>query len=264
VLYVVLPDTQLLGLTLGGSLALFAAAMIVAGKALVPQEKAEEERPQLVFPEKEGDIEAIVRESADGISRRKLLAGAAGAAGATVGAAAIVPVASLGPRVGDKIHETPWQQGRRIVDDRGEPIKADEIEEGAFHTGFPEGASKSNFAASVVIVKLPPNEIRLPRGRAGSAPDGIIAFSKICTHAGCAVSIYRHPLYEPTSSRPALVCPCHYSTFDVRRGGAVEFGPAPRDLPQLPLAINQAGELVAQGDFFDTIGPSYAGSRLKQ
>jgi ubiquinol-cytochrome c reductase iron-sulfur subunit len=59
------------------------------------------------------------------------------------------------------------------------------------------------------------------------------------------------------------VCPCHYSTFDVRRGGAVMFGPAGRPLPQLPLRINARRELVADGDFFDGVGPSWSGVRQK-
>jgi ubiquinol-cytochrome c reductase iron-sulfur subunit len=84
-----------------------------------------------------------------------------------------------------------------------------------------------------------------------------VAYSRICTHAGCAVSMLRYPLYGPHHPRPGLVCPCHYSTFDPLRGAAVEFGPAARPLPQLPLRVNAAGELEAAGDFFDRPGPTY-------
>jgi ubiquinol-cytochrome c reductase iron-sulfur subunit len=84
-----------------------------------------------------------------------------------------------------------------------------------------------------------------------------MAYSKVCTHAGCAVSLFRYPTYEPTSSPPALVCPCHYSTFDVRKGAEVIFGPAGRPLPQLPLSIDANNNLVAAGSFDGNIGPAW-------
>jgi len=76
------------------------------------------------------------------------------------------------------------------------------------------------------------------------------------------VGTYRYPLYEPTfGGSPALVCPCHYSTFDVRQAGKLTFGPAGRDLPLLPLGLNPERELIALGDFLDPIGPSWGGVR---
>ncbi|MEA2154116.1 MAG: ubiquinol-cytochrome c reductase iron-sulfur subunit, partial [Solirubrobacteraceae bacterium] len=91
------------------------------------------------------------------------------------------------------------------------------------------------------------------------APEGLLAYSKICTHAGCAVSLFRHPLNEDTSGPPALVCPCHYSTFDVRRAAKVTLGPAGRPLPQLPLRV-QAGRLVAAGPLSGSVGPAWWGT----
>jgi ubiquinol-cytochrome c reductase iron-sulfur subunit len=105
--------------------------------------------------------------------------------------------------------------------------------------------------------------LRLPEGRTGWAPHGILAYSKICTHAGCAIALYRTPLYEPTTPGPALVCPCHYSTFDPATGGTVLFGPAGRPLPQLPLRIDDGGHLRAAGGFSGPIGPSWWGVRKK-
>ena len=104
-------------------------------------------------------------------------------------------------------------------------------------------------------------ELKLPSGREGWAPEGILAFSKICTHAGCAINLYRYPLYPEAEPRPALVCPCHYSTFDPATGGGVIFGPAGRPLPQLPLAICSGGVLRAAGNFSAPVGPSWAGVR---
>src|SRR2546430_1462484 len=98
--------------------------------------------------------------------------------------------------------------------------------------------------APVIVVRLKPAELRLPSDRRAWAPGGILAYSKICTHAGCAIALYRKPTFPAVEPGPALVCPCHYSTFDVTNGGAVLFGPAGRPLPQLPLAID--GEHLAQ------------------
>jgi ubiquinol-cytochrome c reductase iron-sulfur subunit len=108
-----------------------------------------------------------------------------------------------------------------------------------------------------VLVRDDPRALRLPRGRERWAPQGILAYSKICTHAGCAVALYRKPTYEPTSAPPALACPCHYSVFATRRGGAVESGPAGRPLPQLPLRIGPGGELQAAGPLSGSPGPAW-------
>ena len=262
VLYVALPDTQLLGLALGLALASLAIAAIVAGKRVVPQEKVAEEYHYYGDEEQQQDVDEILREAGEGISRRKLMAGAAGLAGATLGAAALFPAASLGPNVGERVYATPWRRGRRVVSSRGQPITADDVVPGTFMTAFPEGASRSDLGAPILLTRVPPDELELPAARRRGAPEGVVAYSKICTHAGCAVSIFRNPLFRPTDPRPAFVCPCHYSTFDPRRGGKVLFGPAARDLPQLPLRIGPLRELEADGDFYDPIGPSYGGSRL--
>jgi ubiquinol-cytochrome c reductase iron-sulfur subunit len=78
----------------------------------------------------------------------------------------------------------------------------------------------------------------------------IVCYSKICTHVGCPVA-----LYEQTTHH--ILCPCHQSTFDAPKGAEVLFGPAPRPLPQLPLAVDAEGYLVANGDFNEPVGPSF-------
>jgi ubiquinol-cytochrome c reductase iron-sulfur subunit len=70
-------------------------------------------------------------------------------------------------------------------------------------------------------------------------------------------------MYPPVEPSPALVCPCHYSTFDVADGGNVLFGPAGRALPQLPLMIDRRGRLRAGGNFSGPVGPSWWGVRKK-
>ena len=180
-------------------------------------------------------------------------------AGAALGGALIVPLASLGPNT-DVLTTTPWRAGVRLVDENGVPVETRTLIEGAFLTAFPEGAEQNTFGAPVVVVRVDPGQLDLPADRADWAPEGFLAFSKICTHAGCAVNLYRSPLYEPLSPVPALVCPCHYSTFDVRRGAEVVFGPAGRPLPQLPLRID-SGVLVASGELSGRVGPAWRGAR---
>ena len=114
-----------------------------------------------------------------------------------------------------------------------------------------------------MVVRLPPGQLHLPHENAGYDADGIVAFSKICTHAGCAIALYRTPLFPADAPRPALVCPCHYSTFDPAKGGDVIYGPAGRKLPMLPLAIGSDGVLRAKGNFDSPVGPSWWGVRLK-
>jgi len=259
VLYVVDPSTQLLGLSLGLGLAALAAALIVAGKGVVPQETSVEERSALVMPEPEQEVPEMVSDGAEGISRRKLLTGAAGVAGVGLGAAAVVPAASLGPNVGDRIDHVPWKGGTEVVDEEDKPITAEDITPGAFVTGFPKGADKRELGSPIVIVRVPPEKLNLPGGRAAArwAPEGIVAYSKICTHAGCAIALYRYPLFADVEASPALVCPCHYSTFDPARGAKRTFGPAGRSLPQLPLMIGPDRRLMARGAFSGSIGPAW-------
>jgi ubiquinol-cytochrome c reductase iron-sulfur subunit len=262
-LYVVYDNTQLLGLTIGGGLLLVAAASVVAGKRIVPQETAVEERPDFgTDGAARAQVAELVTDAGQGLSRRKLLGAATAAAGAGLGTALLAPVASLGPTIGTSIKKTPWHDGVRLVDEFNKPLSAADIHPKGFLTAFPEGAEHKELAAPLVVVQVPPSDIQPDPKRDGWAPEGILAFSKICTHAGCAVALYRAPLYEPTTGRgPALVCPCHYSTFDVTRGAKVIFGPAGRPLPQLPLRIEANRELVAAGGLSGAVGPAWWGVR---
>ena len=264
--YVISSNTQLLGLGIGLSLLLAAAAAIVAGKAVVVQEERIEERPAFTdpdgpTPDDAARLDAAVRAGGEGITRRRLLGAAAGAAGVALGAAVVVPIASLGPAVDDRLRPSPWRAGVRLVDESGLPVPAADLEIGSFLTAFAEGGDPRELADAVVVVRVDPGKLDLPPGRDDWAPNGILAYSKICTHAGCAVNLFRKPLYPPRTPEPALVCPCHYSTFDVLRGAAVNFGPAGRPLPQLPLAIDRGGHLVATGSLSGNVGPAWSGVR---
>jgi quinol---cytochrome c reductase iron-sulfur subunit len=254
-------QTQFLGLSLGLAFAFLAAAFVVAGRSLVADEEIEEDYPE-PHPEAQEELVQIVDESADRLTRKRLLVVTGLGAGGALAAALVTPAASFGPFLDwDALRQVPWRAGRRLVDEQGRPLRASEIEENVFYTAYPEGAPHEDVGAPVVVVRLPPAQLRLPPERHGWAPGGILAYSKICTHAGCAISLYRAPLYAPATPKPALVCPCHYSTFDPAAAGAVLFGPAGRPLPQLPLRIDASGVLRAAGPFSAGPGPSWWGAR---
>jgi ubiquinol-cytochrome c reductase iron-sulfur subunit len=252
------PQIQLLGGVLAAGLACLGVALALASKRVVPQEVDVEERHP-VPPEADAQLEAELRAGGDGISRRRLLTGAAGVAGCGLVGAMALPLTALGPNLGDKPDRTPWRRGRYLVDTEGRRVKASDIEIGSFRSMLPEHdpSALEELGAPVVVVRVRPDTIDLPPERRGWAPQGILAFSQICTHAGCAITLFRYPVDEQTSSPPALVCPCHYSTFDVRHAARPVFGPAARPLPQLPLAIDDQGFLVANGPMAGSVGPSW-------
>jgi ubiquinol-cytochrome c reductase iron-sulfur subunit len=259
VLIVVHPQTQLLGAALGGALACVAAALVLAAKRVVVHEVAVEDRQreQTARPEDDEAFARELRRGGDGITRRRALGTAAGVAGAGLAGALVLPVTALGPGLGDAPNQTPWRRGRRLVTTDGEPLRADALEVGSSQSALPQGADKRELGSPVVVVRIDPRTLKLPRERRGWAPMGILAFSQICTHAGCAVTLFRYPVDEQLSKGPALVCPCHYSTFDVRRAAEPVFGPAARALAQLPLAIAADGTLVAAGPLSGSVGPAW-------
>jgi ubiquinol-cytochrome c reductase iron-sulfur subunit len=263
VLYVVWDDTRILGVAGGLCLLFLAAALMFASARVVPQETAVEERAELdAGPEEHRALTGEIRRGGEGISRRKLLAAAGTASAAGLGVIIVTPAASLGPRVRKTLTDSPWAAGRRLVDEDDQPIRADDLAVGSFTTAFPEGADKRDLGSPVIVLRVRPDEVHASPRRADWSPDGVFAYSKICTHAGCAISEFRYPLFEQdTNTGPALVCPCHYSTFDPTRGAEVIFGPAGRPLPQLPLRVDADGALRAGGGLSDAPGPAWWGTK---
>jgi ubiquinol-cytochrome c reductase iron-sulfur subunit len=103
---------------------------------------------------------------------------------------------------------------------------------------------------AVLLIRLRPEDFNLDAERLSWTHEGIIAFSKICSHMGCAVALYEQQTKH-------LLCPCHQSTFDVTRAAKVIFGPAARPLPQLAITVDAEGYLVAQAPFTEPVGPSF-------
>jgi ubiquinol-cytochrome c reductase iron-sulfur subunit len=242
-------QTQWLGLALGLAFALLTLACIVIARRLVVTEELPEPYPD-DHPGEVETIEALLDESGSRFTRKRLVKLAGAGALGTLGLAALTPAASLGPALDTSaLKKTPWRRGRRLVDDSGQPIAAADIEAEAFYTAYPEGADRELIGSPVVVVRIGP----------GTA--GVVAYSKICTHAGCAIALYRKPTFRDTQPGPALVCPCHYSSFDPAQNGKVIFGPAGRALPRLPLEVDAEGNLRAAGDFTGPVGPSWSGVR---
>ena len=257
-------QTQLLGLSLGLAFAFLAAACIVFAKLVLPKESGVEPYPQREHESEQLQIEQLAQESGNRLTRKRLLTAAGVGAGAALGVALLTPAASFGPVLDvGRLRRTAWRRGVRLVDALGKPVAAKHVHLDSFLTAFPEGADHNAVGSPLVVVRVPVDALDLGPERANWAPGGIVAYSKICTHAGCAVALYRAPLFEPTSARPALVCPCHYSTFDPAAGGKVLFGPAGRNLPQLPLEIDADGNLRAAGTFSGAVGPSWWGVRFR-
>jgi ubiquinol-cytochrome c reductase iron-sulfur subunit len=155
------------------------------------------------------------------------------------------------------LKHTMWEAGKRLTrDPSGTPIKASDVTYGsAFHV-IPEGLNESEHRleekakAAVLLMRLRPEDLKESADRASWSYNGIVAYSKICTHVGCPVALYEQLTHH-------LLCPCHQSQFDVANHCEVIFGPAKRALPQLPISIDSEGYLVAQSDFLEPVGPSF-------
>lgn len=183
------------------------------------------------------------------VTRRTLLVRLLGAAGVALGGSIAVPALSLGPRPGQSLFKTAWTPGARLVDADGNFLRVDDIGPQQVLTVFPEG-HEGSADSQTLVVRVDPGSLSRPAGREDWAPEGCVAYSKICTHAGCPVGLYRAESHE-------LLCPCHQSTFDVLNAATPTFGPAARPLPQLPLAVDDDGYLVAQSDYLEPVGPSF-------
>jgi len=155
------------------------------------------------------------------------------------------------------LRHTLWEKGMHLtLDPSGARIKASDVTFGsAFHVipenlNESEGLLEEKAKAAVLLMRLQPEDLNIPEGREDWQYDGIVAYSKICTHVGCPVALYEQQTHH-------LLCPCHQSTFDVTNNCEVIFGPAKRPLPQLPITVDSDGYLVAQSDFHEPVGPSF-------
>lgn len=248
-----------LGITLG----LFGIGIgaVHWAKTLMPDAEVAEERHQTRGSEevRARAIEIIkLADSESGFSRRKLIRRSLYGALAMFPIPAIFFFGDLGPNPKDTLRHTMWKAGTRLTKDpSGLPIKASDVTLGSVFHVIPEGLSElehhkleEKAKAAVLLVRLDPSELTESAERKSWSYDGIVAYSKICTHVGCPVALYEQHTHH-------LLCPCHQSTFDVTDECKVVFGPASRPLPQLPIAVDAEGYLIAQSDFTEPVGPSF-------
>jgi len=186
------------------------------------------------------------------IGRRPLIVALFGGSLASLVVAFIGPIGSLGPKPGGERRRTSWAQGKRLVTSDGLPIASDAAGLDQLATVFPQGAIGVD-DSQVVLLRVAP-ELLTPRTIAAGAVDGWVAYSKICTHAGCSVGLFGIDSRQPDVLRQ-LVCPCHQSVFDPVDAAKPVGGPATRSLPQLPIGIDADGFLIALADFDRPVGP---------
>jgi ubiquinol-cytochrome c reductase iron-sulfur subunit len=225
-----------------------------------PASSSEDDRAEAL-----AQLQAGVEDS--GIARRPLLRNSLLGALAALGLPAIVALRDLGPLPGDKLAHTVWKKGMRVVQDvDGARIRPADMEVGQLVNAEPEVFFEENSEgeplfegaelqaakakAAVIVVRMDPGDIKPWKGRENWGVEGILCYSKICTHVGCPISLWEQQTHH-------LLCPCHQSTFDLGNNGEVVFGPAARSLPQLPLDVDHEGFIIATSDFHEPVGPSF-------
>ena len=236
---------QLEGLLLGISLGGIGVGLIGIAKSFLPSGPFVQERKVSFEPVEV--VESHLAEGAEPLARRTFLAKLIGISFGALGLASLFPIRSLGTRPGNELFETPWTDGLRLVTESGTALRPEDLPVNGVLTVFPQGHEHAADAQTLVI-RLP--ETDAPPGPAEASHEGLVAFSKVCTHAGCPVGLYQAETRQ-------LFCPCHQSVFDVLDGAAPSGGPATRALPQLPIGIDAEGYLIALGDFPEPIGPGF-------
>ncbi|MGC4948462.1 Rieske 2Fe-2S domain-containing protein [Streptomyces sp. DT224] len=249
-----------LGLTLGLALFLIGAGAVHWARTLMSDvEVADDRHPIEAAPEVKAkvlsDFADGARESA--LGRRKLIRNTMFGALALVPLSGVVLLRDLGPLPEKKLRKTLWAEGKQLVNmNTMEPLRPEDVVVGSLTFAMPEGLEEHDedfqtqiAKAALMIIRIEPDDIKDKREREW-AHEGIVAFSKICTHVGCPISLYEQQTHH-------VLCPCHQSTFDLSDGARVIFGPAGHALPQLRIGVNSEGNLQALGDFEEPVGPAF-------
>ena len=258
----------LLGLLMGLALFLIGAAAIHWAKKLMPDvEIVDHRKPESSTQESRDDLlgEYVRGIDQSGVKRRPFILGSMITALGLAGLPAVVLLRDLGPLPGKDLDVTMWDlkdSTRILVAETHEPIRPDDLTVGTLVSAVPEGidvvmeeAGNVNELAKspVLLIRMDPTEIvsdQTPPGEEPWSYQGILCFSKICTHVGCPLGLYEQLTHH-------MLCPCHQSTFDLANAGDVIFGPAARSLPQLAITVDEDGYLIARDGFTEPVGPSY-------
>jgi ubiquinol-cytochrome c reductase iron-sulfur subunit len=249
-----------LGVCMGLALLGCGVGAVHWAKTLMPDTESVEER----HPQRAADVDRqrVVTGLMDGgekaqLGRRPLIKFSLAGALALPPLAVLLPlVGGLGPMPKDWLSTTMWKKGDHLVrDPEHTRIRADQVTIGSVFHVLPESIKESEHVledkakAAVLLMRLNPDDIQ-PQKERDWGHDGIVAYSKICTHVGCPVGLYEQQTHH-------LLCPCHQSTFDVTQDCKVIFGPAKRPLPQLKITVDNEGYLVADAPFQEAVGPSF-------
>ena len=258
--------TPLLGISLGGCVLFFGIGVIALAKKIAPHEVAVQQRH--IGMSDEIDRSTLAAEIVDTgdkmgvVKRRGVLKGSLALAGGVIGLAVLVPVIggfvknpwAKGPK--SDLWVTDWApvDGKlvRMVQQDGSPVRPSDLAAGSIATVFPgvPGGARAPDSAVMLFRLRSDSVVYIRNGQDGFEYGDYYAYSKICTHVGCPVS-----LYEQQTGR--ILCPCHQSQFDVLDGAKPVFGPASRPLPQLPIKVDDEGYFVAASDFIEPVGPGF-------
>ncbi|WP_305786216.1 cytochrome bc1 complex Rieske iron-sulfur subunit [Symbioplanes lichenis] len=266
--------TPALGITLGISLFALGIAILAWAKKLLPHEVSIQDRHNQPSSDDDRLITGqtmVYMVDELGVQRRPLLKGAIALGLAPLGVAAAAPLIGgliENPHKGEEpmMYHTGFDpvsnngQLVRLAREDGSPVRPDDVSVGGQITVFPgiPGGSTNHYADSpTLLVHLRATDAEATRAAAegdeinkGGMWGNYVAFSKICTHAGCPAS-----LYEQQTNR--LLCPCHQSQFLITDNARPVFGPASRRLPLLPLEVDEEGFFVAASDFREAVGPDF-------
>ncbi|MFD5416021.1 cytochrome bc1 complex Rieske iron-sulfur subunit [Streptomyces nojiriensis] len=249
-----------LGMTLGVALFCIGAGAVHWARTLMSDVEVAAERHEIAAPP---EVKAqVLQDFADGanesgIARRPLIRNTLLGAMAMVPLAGVMLLRDLGPLPEDKLRKTLWAKGKLLINDNtNEPLRPEDVLVGSLTFARPEGLEEEQHdfqvqiaKAALMIVRIQPDDIKDKKELEWSH-DGIVAYSKICTHVGCPISLYEQQTHH-------VLCPCHQSTFDLSDGARVIFGPAGHALPQLRIGVNDEGFLEALGDFEEPVGPAF-------
>ncbi|WP_228389123.1 cytochrome bc1 complex Rieske iron-sulfur subunit [Cumulibacter manganitolerans] len=257
--------TPLLGLTLGGSLALLGAGLVIWAKKLMPHEVAIQERHEGASPEIERRATAatlMAGAESLGLGRRKMIRNSLLGAGGVLGLATVFSLGGLikNPYNDHALFHTAWKKGTRLLRANGTPVRPGDMEPGSMETVYPftENMAHQSDTPTMLIrmhhdqaEKFKARPMNVDKDWGGSARwNEYVAYSKICTHLGCPVS-----LYERETGK--ILCPCHQSQFQITQDAKPVFGPATRSLPALPIDVDDEGYFVAKSDFREPVGPAF-------
>src|SRR5579884_1883051 len=185
-----------------GSLGL---GFVVFARDLLPGSNQTADRAEHVSSAEEKEaVEESLERGEQPFVRRSFLLRMLGLAGGALGIAALFPINSLGPHPGDTLAHTLWRKGSRLVTADNSPVRLGDLAVDGVLTVFPEGAAGDE-DSQTILINLGDTPQAVPAGREGWSVQGHVAYSKVCTHAGCPVGLYRSLSHQ-------LLCPCHQST----------------------------------------------------